>query len=80
VSENCHFLIEILNLNCIILVKLKNIFMNTTQTTQDYNFIRAMIKIANPTYTPEQLEEALQIRIKEIEDPNNDAGCDMCSG
>jgi hypothetical protein len=32
--------------------------MSTTQTTQDYNFIRAMIKIANPTYTPEQLEEA----------------------
>ncbi len=54
--------------------------MSNTQTTQDYNFIRAMIKIANPTYTPEQLEEAVQKRIKEINDPSNDAGCDVCSG
>ncbi len=54
--------------------------MSNTQTTQEYNFIKAMIKIANPTYTTGQLEEALQIRIKEINDPNNDAGCDMCSG
>jgi hypothetical protein len=80
VSENCRFPPEILDLNCPNLVKPKSTFMNTTQTTQDYNFIRATIKIANPTYTPEQLEEALQIRIKQLNDPNNDAGCDMCSG
>jgi hypothetical protein len=49
-------------------------------TTNDYNFIRAMIKIANPTWTPEQIEAELKKKIEDIENPKNDTGCDMCSG
>jgi hypothetical protein len=46
---------------------------------QQYNFIRAMIKIANPTWTPAQIEDAVQIRIKELENPQG-GDCEMCSG
>lgn len=49
-------------------------------TTNDYNFIQAMIKIANPTWTPEQIETELKKKIEDIENPKDDAGCDMCSG
>ena len=49
-------------------------------TTQEYNFIRAMIKIANPGWTPEQIEAELQIKIAKMNDPNSDEGCEMCSG
>jgi hypothetical protein len=49
-------------------------------TTQDYNFIRAMIKIGNPTWTPEQIEAELQRKIEQMNNPQDDGGCDMCSG
>ena len=49
-------------------------------TTNDCNFIRAMIKIANPTWTPEQIETELKIKIEDIENPKDIDGCDMCSG
>ncbi|MDP2385194.1 MAG: hypothetical protein Q8M29_02370 [Bacteroidota bacterium] len=49
-------------------------------TSQDYNFIRAMIKIGNPTWTAEQIDAALQKRIEEMNNPQNDSSCEMCSG
>lgn len=46
---------------------------------QQYNFVRAMVKIAHPDWTPEQIEAEAQNKIKEIEN-EQDGGCDMCSG
>ena len=42
-------------------------------------FIRATIKIAHPEWTAEQIEAELQIKVKELENPNSDAGCEFCS-
>lgn len=42
------------------------------------NFIKAMIKISNPTWTPEQIEAEFQRKLKEVND--NPDNCEMCSG
>lgn len=45
---------------------------------QQYNFIRATIKIANPTWTPEQIEAETQRRIEELNNPEG-GECLTCS-
>jgi hypothetical protein len=52
--------------------------MQTTQTPpQNSNFIKAMIKIANPDWTPEQIEAEAQRKLNEtLADSDN---CEFCS-
>lgn len=51
---------------------------NDKQISTNGNFIRAMIRIANPTFTPEQIEVEYEKKIKEKE--NDESNCEMCSG
>lgn len=45
------------------------------------NFIRAMIKINNPSWTEDQIEQELKKKLIALENPDNtDEACDMCSG
>jgi len=51
-----------------------------TQTTPNSNFIKAMIKIANPDWTPEQIEAEAQRKLAEMANPaNGDDNCEYCS-
>jgi hypothetical protein len=52
---------------------------NTTQASQpSSNFIKSLIKIANPDWTPEQIEAEALRKMTETADPNNDS-CEFCS-
>jgi hypothetical protein len=42
-------------------------------------YVRATIKIANPNWTPEQIEAELKQKMWEIQNPNNPGGCEFCS-
>lgn len=50
-----------------------------TQNGPSEGFVRATIKIANPTWTPEQVEAELKQKMWEIQNPNNPGGCEFCS-
>ena len=53
---------------------------NTTQTSApNSNFIKSMIKIANPEWTPEQIEAEAQKKMNEMANSSNDADCEFCS-
>ena len=50
-----------------------------THSGPSEGFVRATIKIANPTWTPEQIEAELKKKMWEIQNPDNDGGCEFCS-
>lgn len=41
------------------------------------NFQKALIKVAHPDWSPEQIENEYQ-RLQQLDD--DDGGCEMCSG
>ena len=43
------------------------------------NFLRAMIKIANPEWSPEQIEAEFQRKMSAPDEEDN-SGCEVCSG
>lgn len=51
----------------------------TTQPTEGA-FLKAMIKINNPTWTAEQIEQEFLRQMASNRDENSDSGCDACSG
>jgi hypothetical protein len=55
----------------------------TNTTTQaampNSNFIKAMIKIANPGWSPEQIEAEAQKKLSEALNPAGDDSCEFCS-
>jgi len=54
--------------------------MQTTQSPPpNSNFIKAMIKIANPDWTPEQIEAEAQKRMRDMANESNDSSCEFCS-
>ncbi len=54
--------------------------MQSNQTTlPNSNFIRSMIKIANPDWTPEQIDAEVQKKLVEMANPQNDDNCEFCS-
>lgn len=62
----------------------KNQIMQTIQLPPNYagpspGFVRATIKIANPDWTPEQIEAELQRKMLEIIGSNTEADCLFCS-
>ena len=44
------------------------------------NFLKAMIKINNPTWTIEQIEKEFIRQMSNNMDENSNGGCDACSG
>lgn len=52
---------------------------NTQSPPQNSNFIKAMIKIANPEWTPEQIEAEAQRKMNEMANDNGDGSCEFCS-
>ena len=55
----------------------KTITMNIQTTTPNSNFIKAMIKIANPDWSPEQIEAEAQKKLQET--IASDDNCEFCS-
>lgn len=54
--------------------------MNNTQTPPvNSNFIKSMIRIANPEWTPEQVEAEAQKKMRELTQADNDTDCEFCS-
>lgn len=54
--------------------------MNDTQIQPvNSNFIKSMIKIANPDWTTEQIEAEAQRKIREMSQQTNDDNCEFCS-
>ena len=54
--------------------------MNDTQSIPvNSNFIKSMIKIANPDWTAEQIEAEAQKKMSEMSQQNNDGNCEFCS-
>lgn len=54
--------------------------MQNTQTPPpNSNFIKSLIKIANPDWTAEQIESAAQQKLAEMANPLNDENCEYCS-
>lgn len=51
--------------------------MDTSTTQPNSNFIKAMIKIANPDWSPEQIEAEAQKKLQET--VNGDDNCEFCS-
>lgn len=45
---------------------------------QDSAYIKAMIKIANPTWTSEEIQQEYERKLKEIKEDSDN--CQMCSG
>ncbi len=43
------------------------------------NFIKSMIRIANPDWTPEQVEAEAQKKLREITQQDSDDNCEFCS-
>jgi hypothetical protein len=54
--------------------------MQTTQTTPvNSNFIKSMIKIANPDWSAEQIEAEAQKKLAEMNQNDSDDNCEYCS-
>lgn len=53
--------------------------MQNTQTPPNSNFIKSLIKIANPEWSTEQIEAEAQKRMVEMANPSNDDNCEFCS-
>ena len=53
---------------------------NTSPNTgPSEGFVRATIKIAHPDWSPEQIESELKKKMWEIQNPDNEGGCEFCS-
>lgn len=52
---------------------------NTQNAAPNSNFIKAMIKIANPGWSPEQIEAEAQRKLNEAMNPTGDDNCEFCS-
>lgn len=52
---------------------------NTQSNAPNSNFIKAMIKIANPGWSPEQIEAEAQKKLQEAMNPGGDDNCEFCS-
>jgi len=52
---------------------------NTQLPPPNSNFIKSLIKIANPDWTPEQIEAEAQKKLAEMANPFNDDNCEYCS-
>ena len=53
---------------------------NTQSPPPNSNFIKSLIKIAHPEWTPEQIEAEAQKRLFEItHNTNGDDNCEYCS-
>lgn len=54
--------------------------MNTTETSlPNSNFIKSLIKIANPDWSLEQIEAEAQKKLAEMANPMSDDNCEFCS-
>ncbi len=54
--------------------------MQNTQTpAPNSNFIKAMIKIANPDWSAEQIEAEAQKKLSEAMNATGDDNCEFCS-
>jgi len=54
--------------------------MQNTQTPPpNSNFIKSLIKIANPEWTPEQIEAEAQKKMLEMANDTSDDNCEYCS-
>ena len=54
--------------------------MQNSQTPPpNSNFIKSLIKIANPDWTQEQIEAEAQKKMMEIANDNGDGSCEFCS-
>lgn len=54
--------------------------MQTAQTPPpNSNFIKSMIRIANPDWTSEQIDAEVQRKLVEIANPESDDNCEFCS-
>ena len=53
--------------------------MQTTQTLPSSNFIKSLIKIANPEWSQEQIEAEAQKKLAEMSNATNDDNCEFCS-
>ncbi|MBA3680689.1 MAG: hypothetical protein H0W73_05930 [Bacteroidetes bacterium] len=52
---------------------------NNTQTQPNSNFIKSLIKINNPDWSPEQIEAEAQKKMLEITNGNDSDDCEFCS-
>ena len=52
---------------------------NTQSPPVNSNFIKSLIKIANPDWTPEQIESEAQKKLVEMANPTSDDNCEYCS-
>lgn len=52
---------------------------NTQAPPPNSNFIKSLIKIANPDWTPEQIEAAAQKKMYEMANDTGDDNCEYCS-
>ncbi len=54
--------------------------MQNTQTPPpNSSFIKSLIKINNPDWTPEQIEAEAQKKMLEITNSNDNGSCEFCS-
>jgi hypothetical protein len=54
--------------------------MQNTQTPPvNSNFIKSLIKIANPDWSIEQIEAEARKKLAEMANPTNDDNCEFCS-
>lgn len=53
--------------------------MQSIETPPNSNFIKAMIKIANPEWSPEQIEAEARKKLNELSNQPNDENCEFCS-
>ncbi|MBL7933948.1 MAG: hypothetical protein JNL60_18735 [Bacteroidia bacterium] len=51
----------------------------TVSTPVNSNFIKSMIKIANPDWTTEQIEAEAQKKMREMLQPDAGDNCEFCS-
>lgn len=52
---------------------------NTQAPPPNSNFIKSLLKIANPDWSQEQIEAEAQKRLVEIANNDSDESCEFCS-
>ena len=53
---------------------------NTQLPPVNTNFIKSLIKIANPDWSADQVEAEAQKKLAEMANPTDTDGCEFCSG